>query len=780
MRAIFCLVLALAVPLHGWANMLPVVVDAERGRVLLEVRDLGRDLIYSSTLATGLGATSPLLDRGQMGGVALVRFERHGHRVFLVQQNDTHRAMTDNEALARSVEESFPRSVLASFEIVESRGGALIVDATDFLLSDMFGIAESLQRAGRGRPTLDKARSFVDAANTGAFPRNTEVRAVLTFAVAEPDAILRRHAPDARSVTFEQQHSFVALPDDRYIPRAFHPRVGLFPHVYFDFAQGLDTDYRQRWIWRWRLVPSDKDAYLRGDLVEPEQAIVYYMDPAIPEPYRTAFIEGGMWFNTLFEEAGFKNAFQIRDLPRGANPMDARYNVIHWVHRSARGPSVGPSYRDPRTGEIIRAIVRMDSYRSLVNHDIWMGFRPAGNLAMESEEMAMARRRQHTAHEIGHTLGLAHNFIAASHDRASIMDYPVPLVNMDERGQLDISRAYAPGPGPFDRFAIRYTWFPDAETEREGLAAIIREADGLGLRFITGNDASPAGSIPDATTWVEGNTMGGALSRTMKVRAHLIAAFDERALDPGEPYWFLNKRFAHVYLHHRTALHGVIKALGGMEYSYAVMGEAAAPTRRIPAEEQLIALAAIIDALNPEALQVPDRVAALIPPTPHGYDTGWMWTGDDAPIGSDSGPVFSPLFVAHSLAQEVLDGVLLPQRVNRMSDPGADEVIGRLVSAIWGVHGGELAAIRRVTQRALLDALLDLAGSSAASAGTRAIAERHLVAMQATLERAAPRGTDNASLAHRATAARDIARYFRGEDDASKRPRPAPIPLPWP
>lgn len=786
-NAIASLLLLFPTILVAQDPMLPVTID-DQGRVLLEVRAPGTTMIHTSTLVTGLGATSPLLDRGQMGDVSLVRFERHGPRVLLVRFNDVHTTSATGAAARRAVAESFPRSVLASFEIVEERDDVMVVDATAFVLGDNFGIADALRQAGRGRASLDRSRSVPLSTGTGAFPRNTELRALLTFTVEEPDAVLRRHAPDGRSVSFEHQHSFLALPSDGYRPRAFHPRAGTFPHVVFDFSQGLNTDYRRRWIWRWRLVPSDRAAYQRGELVTPVNPIVYYLDPAIPEPYRTAFIEGGMWWNRLFEAAGFRNAFRIEPLPAGADPMDARYNVIQWVHRSERGPSIGPSYRDPRTGELIRALVRMDSYRSLVNHDIWMGFRPAAGangLAFDSEGMAMARRRQHAAHEIGHTLGFAHNFIAATHNRASVMDYPVPLVTLDSDGGIDLSRAYEPGPGAFDRFAVRYayTWFPDAAAERAGLAAIVREADAAGLRFITGGHAGPDGAFPDATTWVEGSNMLEALQRTLGVRARLIEAFDERALDPGEPYWFLNKRFAHVYLHHRTALQGAIKHIGGIEFSYALMGEPAVPVRRVPAEAQHAALDGILTAMDPRQLEVPDRIATLIPPQPHGWDDGWMWTGETAPIESDSGDVFNGLYVAHALAQEIADGLLHPERMNRAlaahnadaAYPGPDEVIAALIDRTWGEAEDPVAM---VAQRAALDALLDLAGDARSAPAVRALAERRLAVLQESLERR--RRGDGIGQAHRETARRDIMRYFAGDDDSELRPRPEPIPLPWP
>ena len=781
-------------------EMLPLQYEEDTGRVLLEVRELDAPLIYANNLAAGLGTSGPLLDRGQMGNEMLVRFERRGAKVLLVEENTDHRALSDNEALQRSVDESFARSVLAAFEIEEERDGALVVDATDFFLTDVFDIKRRIEGAEMGRPSLDADRSYIEPEYTAAFPENSEIRAALTFAVDEPSSELQTHTPDGRSVTLEQQHSFLALPDEEYEPREFHPRAGIFPHVFFDFAQGHDTDYRQRWLWRWRLVPSDKEAYLDGELVEPEEPIVFYMDPAIPEPYRSTFIEGGLWWNDVFEAAGFKDAFRIEELPEDADPMDARYNMIHWVHRRERGPSIGPSHKDPRTGEIINSIVRMDSFRSLVNHDIWMGFRPAAGpdgLALDSERMAMDRRLQHTAHEIGHALGLAHNFIAATHERASVMDYPVPLVRLDEDGYLDISEAYEPGPGAHDELAVRYayTWFPDEEAEREGLAEIMEDAKDEGLRFITGGDAQPDGSFPDATVWVEGEDMLSALERTLGVRSALVEAFDERALDEGEPFSFLDKRFAHVYFHHRTALEGVIKYLGGMEFAYALKGEDLSPTRRIPPEEQEQALERVLETLEPDHLRVPGAVADLIPPRPF----GWDWQGEDPLFDDDAGAAFDPLFAAHSLAQETVDGVLHPERVNRMVSyhardadfPGPQEVLDELIEASWGQEPEDHAEMEqgstlvRITQRSVLDGMLDLAASDRISSEARAVVEDRLKDLADDLDNGGwlglgGNGADELTRAHRDMALRDIERYFEDEDDPDRRPRPEPIPLPWP
>lgn len=781
-----------ATPVQGSELLLPVRYDSATGRVFLTIPRLGAELLYLNTLATGFGLPDAGLDRGQTGLEALVHFERRGARILLIRSNERHVARGGSPALQQSVQESFPRSVLASFAITSEGAGGVVVDATDFFLSDVFGVAATLRDADMGSVRLDANRSFIDGSRVKAFPMNTEVRAVLSFVSDDPGGGIRRVAPDARSFTLEQHHSFVRLPERPHAIRPYDPRAGLFSHNFFDFAQGFDSDYRQRGTTRWRLEPRDTAAYLRGQLVEPVKPIIYHLDPGIPEPYRSAFIEGGMWWNKMFEAAGWRNAFRIEPLPEGVDPMDARYPVMYWVHREERGPSVGPSFVDPRTGEIVGTVVRMDSYRSLVDHDIYMGLLPAaGNnrLALDAEAFAMARRKQHAAHEIGHTLGLAHNYIAATQGRASVMDYPYPLITLDAQGRIDISQAYRPSGGAHDTLAIRYayTWFPNEAAEREGLRRIVREAEQKGLRFVSDAHVGGSGSIPGASQWIEGSDMLSALERTMRVRRVLVDRFDQRAAKPGEPLAVLNRRFAHVYLHHRYALAGATKYIGGMDFGYALAGEATTPTAILPAAEQRRALQMVLAALQPAELRIPDRVASIIPPVPPGYDN------DLRLIPSPAGTAFDPVSLAHSLAQEVVDAMLHPQRAARLvsfhardaSNLSLDNVLTALVDATWGAAAGEGgqgdamdAALRRVAQRAALDGMLDLAGSSAATSEVRAVTAQHLARLREQLS-AAP-GTTAQDRAHRAQALRDLERYFDGRDDRALRPRPQPIRLPWP
>ena len=772
------------------AALVGVRIDADRNKLLLEIpaSQLGRDLLHQSVLATGLGVSAVGLDRGQTGGTSIIRFERQGNRVLVVEDNWSVRAQGGDAAALRAAREAFPRSVLASFPIESEADGVLTVDATGFFLTDTYGVVESLRRSQQGTPRVDPARSWFDAARTKAFPTNTEIHAVLTLNVDNAGAALRRTTPDAGSPVFEIHHSIVELPAvEGFRPRRADPRSGFFGTGFNDFAQGFDGTYRDGFTNRWRLVPRDVAAYRRGQLTEPVNPIVYYLDPAIPAPYREAFREGGMWWSKVFEAAGFRNAFQVRDLPADADPMDARYNMIYWVHRNGPGPSVGPSFSDPRTGEIIRTVVRMDSWRSLIDYNIYAGLLPAAGtngLNVTAEAFTMARRRQHTAHEIGHTIGLAHNFIASTQGRASVMDYPVALITVDARGQLDLSRSYAPMAGAWDSLAIRYgyTWYPDARAEEQGLAAIVQEGLRRGLRFVGDQHAGAEGSIPGATRWEEGSTMFEAVERTTAVRRLAMERFDERAIKPGEPMYLLNMRFTHVYLHHRYALEGLIKYVGGMDFRYAMRGDGQTPTQILPAADQRRALALAMDALEPSALAVSERVMALIPPAPSGGDPSLEW------MGSAGGTSFDQITLAGGLATEVVEGLLQRERAARLTLFGArdaanlslDEAVRTVVSRSWGAAPAGTPnerALRRTVQRVVLNTLLDRASDARALPEVRATMALYL---ETIAQQLATEGGAADDRAHRRQAARDIARFLDGDDDPATRSRFSVIPLPWP
>lgn len=747
----------------------PVYFDERSGKLQLEVARLGQDFLYLNSLATGLGSNELGLDRGTIGDEGIVRFERHGNKLFLVRRNLGFRATTGGPELARSVEESFATSVLAAFPIVVEEGGRYLIDVTDFFLQDMFNVRGVIQRSQQGVFRLDRNRSAIYAPRTKAFPRNTEIEALLTFESDAPGREITRHTPDGRSLTLRQHHSLVELPDANYRPRAFDPRVGVNPLTFYDFSRPFNVEPELRWIARWRLQKRDPAAAAS----EPVKPIVYYLDPAVPEPYRTAFREGARWWNAVFEAAGFRNAFQVADLPAGADPMDARYSVVQWVHRSDPGFSIGPSFVDPRTGEIIKAAVKMDTYRSMTDYNIFAGLLPALDAnAGDGTEFTMARRRQHVAHEIGHTLGLAHNFIAHAYGRASVMDYPAPLVTLTSDGRLDVSRAYRAGPGSYDSLAIRYAYteFPSAEAERAGLAALVETGIRQGIRFLADRDVG-AGVVPEVTQWLNGSDAVDELRRITAVRQVLLDKFNEAAIRPGEPMWLLSERLVPVYLHHRYALDAAVKTVGGMEYTYALRGDNQTPTRMLPPDQQRAALRELAAALQPQALAIPQRIIDMIPPTPYGYSSD-AWT-----FASPAGAVFDPLGAARALASFIADGVLQPQRVARVISFHArnggltpDEMVRALSDAVFtGTDGNAYhTALRAVAQRAVVDALLTLAIDARSTADARALAEFHL-------DRIADALNSSSSPAH-AHAVRDIRNWL--ERRIAPPARTSPVALP--
>lgn len=770
---------------------LPIRMDTETGRLHLEVTRLGEDFLYMDALAQGIGSLDPVrLDRGATGDARVVRFERRGPRVLLIQRNVGVVASSGDPGEVQAVEESFAPSILASMPIVESVGEGFVVDATDFLLSDVTGILGTARRAELGELRLDRDRSFIVEEHTNAFPMNTEIRATLTFASDNPHAVFREHAPDGRSVTVQQHHSFLPLPDPPLAQRHYDPRTGNSAPTVQDYSQPFDGEFRLRSVARWRLEPSDPAAYLRGELTEPVTPIVIHLDPGIPEPYRSAYREGALWWNTAFEAAGFRNAFQVRDLPEGVHQMDARYSVLQAVHRTGPGPSTGNSFRHPGTGEMLQAITQMDSYRSLVDYNIYAGLLPAYDALgvtpqLSAEEFAMARRKQHTAHELGHAIGLPHNHSAAAQGRASVMDYPFPLIQLDD-GVLDISEAYRDGIGYGDSLAIRYayTWYPDAEAEREGLAAIAQEALDRGHRFITGGYARDlAGSQPDSHMWWEGDEPFEALERSVAVRRVILEHFDERAIRPGEPMAWLNHRLAHAYLHHRYQVEAVVKYIGGMWFTHALRGDGQTPREVIDAAEQRRALDRIVAVLAPEEVAVPERIVDLIPPIPEGYDELVPW------IPSPGGPALDAQAIARSFSQEVVDNVLHPERVARVAAFHArddaqlslDELLGTLIDATWGRTRPASVTERaylRGTERAVLDGIFTLVADDDVTSEVKNAADRRLATLAETLT--STPGQDAEEQAQRDRARREIERYLTLGEVPPLRTGVIELYLPWP
>ena len=638
--------------------------DDDKGTILLEVDKINEEFLYVNALSAGVGSNDIGLDRGQLGNTRIVKFIKSGNKLLLVQPNMSYRAISDNPLEIRAVEEAFAQSVEWGFEIVEKKGNNYIIDLTPFLLRDAHDVIGTLKSRDQGNYKLDKSRSAIWLDRTKNFPENSEFEALLTFTGKPEGWYIRSVAPDAKSVTVRQHHSFLKLPDDGYSPRVFHPNSGYFGISYYDYATPISSPIEKKYIVRHRLEKKDPSAAI-SEAIEP---IIYYLDPGCPEPIRSALLEGAAWWNQAFEAAGYKDAFQIYDLPDGADMLDARYNVIQWVHRSTRGWSYGASVVDPRTGEIIKGHVSLGSLRVRQDFMIAQGIlspydgRENPNILME--QMALDRLRQLSAHEIGHTIGIAHNFAASFNDRASVMDYPHPLIMMDENGNYDFSNAYDQKIGEWDKRTVLYGYqdFPEGTDEALALKRITDENLSLGFRYISDQDARPkGGEHPLAHLWDNGTDAPVELNRLMKLRANALSNFGSNSITEGTPYSELEKVLVPVYLMHRYQIEAASKMIGGRNYYYATKGDPLDPkTEPVAAAWQNSALSSLLSVLTPDQLKIPTHITELVSPPAIGFNR------NRESFNHKTTRSFDPISAAEGLINHTLSFMLDASRLNRV------------------------------------------------------------------------------------------------------------------
>lgn len=760
-------------------GLFSVYVDNADGRILAELTpqddgSLGR-MIYTAWLASGLGSNPVGLDRGLGTDSEILRFFRVNDRVFAEFENYRYEAIGAGAAERQATEQSFARSIVWSGVIVAEQNGKVLVDLSSFLTRDPVGTVAQLAASGQGSFSIDGDRSAAMTGSVHAFPLNVEIDALLTLQSSEPGSEVRAVTPSGNSVTLTIHHSFAALPEAGYQTREADDRAGAISTEIYDMAAPLDAPVRRHLAIRHRLERVDPAA-ASGPVVEP---IVYYVERGTPPVIRNALIEGASWWGDAFADAGFENAFRVELLPEGADPLDLRYNIIQWVHRQTRGWSYGGAVIDPRTGEILKGHVILGSQRIRQDRIIFEGLLGTAHTgtgeADNPLELALARIRQLAAHEVGHTLGLMHNFAASANDRASVMDYPAPRVSVDASGAFDVSQAYARGTAAWDRAAIHwlYAQYADPAAEAGGQEAILARAHADGLLYITdmharGNDAAH----PLASLWDDGSDPAQALTDIMAVRAQALANFGPQALASGQPASDLRAVFSPIYLYHRYQVEAAAKTLGGVYFEYELNGPSVRGLRPAGAAEQMRALNVLLSTLDPAALDIPETVLAQLMPSPSGdYDAA----ATREMFSSSQYPAFSRSDAAAAAARITLQAMLSPARLARMSDqhsrdleqlPAAD-LLSQVETSVFTTARGEasrLAPLRSAIEGEYIAQLLAVTASGPRSSAN--LARAHLEALAAALPtgRSAAAGPreDRIGLARQIEAG--LARIDRGEE----------------
>ncbi|HSM05960.1 MAG TPA: zinc-dependent metalloprotease [Longimicrobiales bacterium] len=702
-------------------GFMPVFFEESTGKLWLEIARFDEEILHYTSLPAGLGQNDLGLNRGDLGPSQVVAFRRVGPKVLMEEPNYGFRAVSDDDLERKSVDDGFPTSVHWGFTVAAETGDRVLVDATDFFLRDAHGVIQTLRRSNQGTFRLESSRSAVYLPRTRGFPQNTEVELTLTFVSDQPGGLVGSVTPTGSALTVRQHHSFVQLPElGSYQPRAFDPRAGYGGISYYDYATPIQAPLVKRFIRRHRLEKQDPSAAM-SPAVEP---IIYYLDPGTPEPVRTALMEGGRWWDQAFEAAGYQNAFRMEILPADADPMDARYNVVQWVHRSTRGWSYGNSIVDPRTGEILKGHVTLGSLRVRQDYLIGEGLTSPYVEGDEDPEdvmgMSLLRIRQLSAHEIGHTLGLSHNYIASAQRDAgdqSVMDYPHPRATLRADGTVDVTDAYDLAIGEWDKVAIRYGYsdFPDGVDEEEELSEILLDAAADGVTFMTDQDGRPAGSAhPQVHLWDNGADVAEELENMMDVRRAALERFGEASIPEGDAMASLEEVLVPLFLRHRYQAEATAKIVGGLYYTYALRGDGQEPRRWVPRAEQMAALDALMRTLDPDELTIPVSVLEMLPPRPPGSEGSAelfpRWTG--LVFDAVSPGVAAADATLAFLLQEERAARLVEQRALSPDLPGFGEVLGRIRGTLWdaGQAGNSYAReIQRGVQRAYVDRLMGLA-----------------------------------------------------------------------
>jgi hypothetical protein len=766
-------------------GFVPFYWDVARGRVLLEIPAFDEDILYYVSAASGGGSVEMSFDRGIMDS-SVIHFQRSGPRVLVVEQNLRFRAPGGEAPLVENVRDSFPSSVIAGLPIEADQGGRVLVDATSLFMRDAANVVGGMRRSNQGAFRLDTGRSGFYPARMKAFPDNTEIETIMTFAADQPGALVANVTPDPQSFTMRIHHSFLRAPTG-YTPRRADPRIGVSSLAFRDYSKPFNESTEVEWVTRWRLEKQNPGAALS----EPKKPIVFYLDPAIPEPIRTAMREGAQWWNKSFEAAGYRNAVRVLDPTPDMDPMDIRHAWILWINRDERGFSSGGTFRDPRTGEILGSKTRMDSHRirtignyfesytpttgggdgagneecGMVLHvpeDVLaLAAQPGTNMPAAQRDMVLLRQSLLTAHELGHVMGFGHNFASSINDRASVMEYPTPRVKV-VNGRLDLSDSFERSTGLYDDLMARYAYteFP-ADKERQGLDAIIAEMRAKNILFVPSTD-------PRWVWYDDRATPTEYLRETAAARRIMLSQYGPSILQAGEPIGALrDMRLWMTYLHHRWAIESGVGYVGGMYHNIVLKGETLPPTEIVPATLQREVLGLLMETIEPANLAIPETLLTQLTPAP-GANLEDM--AEDY--------AFDHLRAARILSAMVLEPLLTPERAARLvafadrqqNAVSLPDVVDAVLAATWRAAPDadtRHRSLRRVSQRVALDSLMMLGGNADTTPEVRAYVLDQIARLGESLR--ARKDENPITDAHYRQAERDVARYL--ENPAANAPK---------
>lgn len=747
--------------------------DNAEGKIWLEIAEMETEILYVTYLSRGLGSNDLGLDRGQINESWVVYFRRIGPKVLMMQKNYDYRATADDASQKRAVEESFAQSTLWGFEVGAEEDGRVLVDATAFLLRDARDVEGTISRDGQGHFSLEASRSAIDMSRTKNFPENSEFEAILTYTADTAGFHVRRVAPTPTAFTIQLHHSLVQLPPPGFVPRIRDPRCGYFGMSYVDHSAALTEPNTKRFIMRQRLIKKNPGP-APSEVVEP---LVYYVDRGTPEPMRSALVEGASWWAEAFEAAGFLNAFRVEIMPEDADPMDTRYNTIQWVHRSTRGWSYGGAVTDPRTGEAIKGHITLGSLRARQDYLIAEGalgpYIEGHDNDTRMRDLALARLRQLSCHEVGHTLGLRHNYIASTMGRESVMDYAYPYITLADDGSIDVSDAYDVGMGAWDIAAIKYGYqeFEEGVNVDSALTAYLDSIFASGHKYVTDGDARSMGSAhPYAHLWDNGANAIDELNRLMKVRETMLDNFSANAIQSGTPMVMLEEALVPIYMFHRYQLQAVPKFVGGVDYRFAVR-DGSQPARTIPVSgrEQRQALRSLLNAIHPSELMLSDELLEILQPQTIGY------VRSNEIFRRRTGSVFDLPSAAEGVANIPLQYLLHPQRATRLeaqhaynSDlPGLGEVIDEIFGSTWQsdrIEGLE-GQVQMTVDNLALHHLIRLANSGSAPSNVRAVAYDRLEQLDSWLATRMDRQRSEAHGIHFKYGSMQIQRFLDSPED---------------